>query len=247
VGIVAGLDKWQLVRIIMDDPGDDAREIFGEADVTNGISPIRRGAGRPTREQAEARHQELLDAALDLFLEHGFELATIEMIATRVSMTKRTVYARYADKASLFRAAVQRAIERQIVPQEVLEGFDKGDLAETLESIARLRIGQVMTPNGLRLQRIINTESYRFPEIFTANLVQSAKPVIDFVAGLLDRAAAAGQIGPTDAKLAASAFMSMVVGGQVRTIVSGRMPKRAEVDRKVRFTVRLLLDGLRPR
>ena len=84
-------------------------------------------------------------------------------------MTKRTVYARYADKASLFHAAVQRAIERQIVPQDVLAGFDKGDLAETLESIARLRIGQVMTPNGLRLQRIINTESYRFPEIFTDN------------------------------------------------------------------------------
>ena len=64
--------------------------------------------------------------------------------------------------------------------------MDKGDLAESLEAIARLRIEQVMTPNGLRLQRIINTESYRFPEIFTANFEQSGKPVIDFVAGLLD-------------------------------------------------------------
>ena len=41
--------------------------------------------------------------------------------------------------------------------------------------------------------------------------------------------------------------MSMVVGGQVRTIVSGRMPAQKELDEKVRFTVRLLLDGLRPR
>jgi TetR/AcrR family transcriptional repressor of mexJK operon len=176
----------------------------------NATSTMRRGAGRPTAEQAETRHEELLDAALDLFLGHGFELTTIEMVATRISMT---VYARYADKASLFRAAVQRAIERQIVPRDVLEGFDKGDLTETLEAVARLRIGQVMSPNGLRLQRIINTESYRFPEIFTANLEQSAKPVIDFVAGLLDRAIAAGQIFPTDSGLAASAFMSMVVGG----------------------------------
>jgi AcrR family transcriptional regulator len=208
---------------------------------------MRRGAGRPTTEQAEARHEELLDAALDLFLEHGFELATIEMIAARINMTKRTVYARYADKASLFRGAVQRAIERQIVPQHVLEGFDQGDLAATLESVARLRIGQVMTPNGLRLQRIINTESYRFPGIFTDNFEQSAKPVLDFVAGVLDRAIAAGQIAPTDSGFAASAFMSMVVGGQVRAIVSGRVPTRAELDRKVTFTVRLLLDGLRPR
>ena len=213
----------------------------------NAISTTRRGAGRPTPDQAEERRGELLDAALDLFLEHGFELTTIEMVAARINMTKRTVYARYPDKASLFGAAVQRAIERQIVPQNVLEDFDEGDLAETLASIARLRIGQVMTPNGLRLQRIINTESYRFPEIFTANLEQSARPVIDFVAGLLDRAIAAGQISPTDSGLAASAFMSMVVGGQVRAIVSGRLPTEAEMDMKVDFTVRLLLDGLRPR
>ena len=210
----------------------------------NATSTMRRGAGRPTTEQAEARHGELLDAALDLFLEHGFELTTIEMIAARISMTKRTVYARYADKASLFRGAVQRAIERQIVPRSVLEGFDQGDLTETLASIARLRIGQVMTPNGLRLQRIINTESYRFPEIFTANFEQSALPVMDFVAGLLDRAIAAGQIAPTDSGLAASAFMSMVISGQVRAIVSGRLPTEAEMDKKIYFTVRLLLDGL---
>jgi TetR/AcrR family transcriptional repressor of mexJK operon len=213
----------------------------------NAISTTRRGAGRPTPDQAEERRGELLDAALDLFLEHGFELTTIEMIAARINMTKRTVYARYPDKASLFGAAVQRAIERQIVPQNVLEDFDEGDLAETLASIARLRIGQVMTPNGLRLQRIINTESYRFPEIFTANLEQSARPVIDFVAGLLDRAITTGQISPTDSRLAASAFMSMVVGGQVRAIVSGRLPTEAEMDLRVDFTVRLLLDGLRPR
>ena len=220
---------------------------FSEGDLTHVTSAVRRGAGRPTREQAEARHEELLDAALEEFLQHGFELTTIEMVAARVSMTRRTVYARYADKGALFRAAVQRAIERQVVPQEVLAGFDQGNLAVTLESVARLRIGQVMTPNGLRLQRIINTESYRFPEIFTANLEQSAKPVMDFVAGVLDRAIAAGQISPTDCDFAASAFMSMVVGGQVRAIVNGRVPTRAELDKKVTFTVRLLLDGLRPR
>ncbi|MGH2930160.1 MAG: TetR/AcrR family transcriptional regulator C-terminal domain-containing protein, partial [Solirubrobacteraceae bacterium] len=164
-----------------------------------------------------------------------------------INMTKRTVYARYADKASLFRGAVQRAIERQVVPRHVLAGFDDGDLTETLASIARLRIGQVMTPNGLRLQRIINTESYRFPEIFTANYEQSARPVIDFVAGLLGRAIDAGQIAPTDSGLAASAFMSMVISGQVRAIVSGRALTEAEIDRKIYFTVHLLLDGLRPR
>ncbi|MEU1981042.1 TetR/AcrR family transcriptional regulator [Nocardia sp. NPDC019395] len=215
--------------------------------MTDAISPTRRGAGRPTREQAEARHRELLDTALKLFLENGFEMTTVEMIAKRVGMTKRTVYARYPDKAALFLTAVQRAIERQIVPRDVLEDLDRGDLAETLEAIGRLRIGQVMTPDGLRLQRVINAEGYRFPTIFKANVEQSARPLIEFVAGLLDRAIAAGDIAPTDTGLAANAFMSMVVGGSVRAIVSGSTPTSEQLDRKVHFTVHLLLDGLRPR
>ncbi|MCX4091902.1 TetR/AcrR family transcriptional regulator [Nocardia sp. alder85J] len=209
--------------------------------------PARRGAGRPTREQAEARHEELIDAALDLFLERGFELATVEAIAAQVNMTKRTVYARYPDKASLFRAAVRRATERQIVPKDVLEAMDDGDLCDTLEQVARLRIGQVMTTNGLRLQRILNTESYRFPEIFVENYTLSAGPVVDFVAGVLDRAIATGALAPTDSDQAARAFMAMVVGGQVRSIVAGRPPTPEQLEERVRFTVRLLLDGLRPR
>ncbi|MBO0852833.1 MAG: TetR/AcrR family transcriptional regulator, partial [Nocardia sp.] len=192
-----------------------------EARLTTAERP---GAGRPTREQAQARHEQLLDTALDLFLDNGFEQTTIEAIAAALGMTKRTVYARYRDKPALFRAAVQRAIERQVVPAEVLQSLDRGDLRETLEGIGRLRIRQVMTPNGLRLQRIINAEGYRFPEIFDANLRQSAIPVIDFVTGLLDRAVADGTIAPTNTALASSSFMSMVVGGQVRAIVSGTMP-----------------------
>ena len=210
-------------------------------------SPTRRGAGRPTREQAEARFEELLDTALDLFLMHGFELTTIEMIASAMNMTKRTVYAKFDDKAALFQAAVERAVERQVVPLKVLEGLDNGDLAETLEAIALMRIGQMMAPNGLRLQRIISTESYRFPQFFDWNFEHSARPLMQFVEGLFDRAIANGQIAQTDTHLASSAFMSLVVSGPVRIIVAGRPPKRAELERQVQYSVNLLLNGLRPR
>jgi TetR/AcrR family transcriptional regulator, mexJK operon transcriptional repressor len=217
------------------------------SDQTGSEGTPRRGAGRPTREQAEARLEELLDSALDHFLRHGFELATIDMIAAHVNMTKRTVYAKFEDKAGLFLAAVQRAIERQIVPKSILEGFDKGDLADTLRAIGRLRIEQVMTPNGMRLQHIIQSESYRFPQIFEANFQQSARPVMKFVADLLRRALSEGKIAPTEPDMAASAFMSMVVGGQVRSLVGGQTLTAAEIDARLNFSVDLLLNGLRPR
>lgn len=214
----------------------------------NELSAISRPrAGRPTREQAEARHEELLDRALDHFLDKGFEQATIEAIAADVGMTKRTVYARYADKASLFRAAVRRAIERYAISEERIRATDVGDLAQTLTNLAMLRIDLVSTPQGLKLQRIIQTESYRFPDIFTDTYEIGALPTIKFMARLLKRETAAGNLALDDPFAAANAFMSMVVTGPVRYILAASPLPPEELEKRVAFGVRLFLDGARPR
>lgn len=57
--------------------------------------------GRPTREQADQRHEQLLDSAQAVFLDKGFEQTTMENIAALVGMTKRTVHARHADKGEM--------------------------------------------------------------------------------------------------------------------------------------------------
>lgn len=211
---------------------------------------VRGKAGRPTREQAEARQHALLETALDHFLDKGFEQATIEAIAQDVSMTKRTVYARYPDKVSLFRAAVNLAIERYIVPPEVIEATDKGDIEETLIAIALLRVGQVLTPDGLKLQRIINSESYRFPDIFAPFYGLASQPTVRFLASLLERETRAGRLALGEPEKAANVFMSMVVGGPVRAIVlAGSRPalSRGELEDRTRYAVRLFLNGARPR
>lgn len=207
----------------------------------------RPGAGRPTREQAEARHAELLDSALDMFLDRGFELTTMEGVAAAVGMTKRTVYARYTGKAALFRGTVQRAIERTMVAHERLEALDQDDLEETLKAVAHLRVANVMTPEGLKLQRIINTESYRFPDIFNMSFTQTGQPVIDFLARLLRRHNDTGAIRVERPDMAANVFMSMVVSGPVRIIVSGNQLSQSEIDDRIDFAVRLFLNGARQR
>lgn len=204
-------------------------------------------AGRPTREQALVRQAELLDCALDHFLEKGFEQATIEAIAANVGMTKRTVYARYPEKASLFRAATRLAIERLVVPGDKLEALDRGDLEQTLTGVARFRVSQLMTPAGLRLQRIINTESYRFPEIFTWSYEMGALPIVEFLASIFARETASGRLALDEPVMAANVFMSMVVSGPVRIIVSGNRLAQKEIDERLRFSIRLFLDGARPR
>jgi AcrR family transcriptional regulator len=207
----------------------------------------RPGAGRPTREQAELRHQELLDRALELFLENGFELTTIEAIAASVGMTKRTVYARYPDKRALFKATVQRAIERWIVPLDVFRAVESDDLHATLTEFARIRLANAVSPAGLRLQRIINAESYRFPEIATMMHEQGTWQVIDYLADLLRRHQRAGTLRPFKAGRAATAFLSMVVGGAARGVVLGRPADKKGFEEHIRLCVDLFLDGARPR
>ncbi len=216
--------------------------------LTDQAMPIARTrSGRPTREQAEARQDELLEAALDHFLDRGYETATIEAIAAEVGMTKRTVYARYPEKAALFRAAVHRAIERYSITDERIQATDCGDLEQTLHNIARLRIDLVASPQGLKLQRIINTESYRFPEIFTQTYELGALPTVHFLADLLARETASGSLALDDPGLAANVFMSMVVSGPVRFIVSGNALGEKEIDERIAFAVRLFLNGARSR
>lgn len=203
---------------------------------------LQRG-GRPTREQAKARHDALLETALDHFLDKGFEQATIDGIARDVGMTKRTIYARYADKTALFLAAVGLAIDRFTVPQAQIDATDTGDLEQTLVAIGWLRVEQVMTDNGLKLQRIINAESYRFPMIFSQSYEQSSLPTVRFLAALLERETAAGHLTIDAPVAAAGVFMSMVVGGPVRTITLGTPLNREEIDARIRYAVRLFLTG----
>ena len=216
-------------------------------DAERKAEPRRRGGGRPTREQAKQRHEELLDGALEHFLAHGFERATIEAIAASLNMTKRTVYARYPDKAALFLAAVHRAIEQMLVPEGTFARFEHDSLEETLKAVTRWRVGHLMTPAGMRLQRVIGTESFRFPEIFTQSFEIGTMPVVEFIANQLRRHAVPGTLAHSRARKAATGFMSMTVGSIFRVLVSGNRLSENEIEEHIDFTVGLFLEGVQVR
>ncbi|MET0241079.1 MAG: TetR/AcrR family transcriptional regulator [Sphingobium sp.] len=210
-------------------------------------APARTRIGRPTRKEAEQRHAEMLETALDMFLEKGFEQTTIDAIASTLGMTKRTIYARYEDKAALFKAAVQQAIERWIMPDETLASLETDDLEGSLFAIARMRVAHVLTPQGMKMQRILAAEAYRFPEIFTAAYDQGSKPVIAFLAGLLQRHHDAGAIDVPRPFMAATVFLGMVVGGPTRPVAVGIKPDPAAVEDRLTFSVKLFLEGVKRR
>ena len=114
-------------------------------------------------------------------------------------------------------------------------------------AIARLRIADLSTPEGVRLRRIITTESYRFPDLLMLSYSQGAQPVHDHLADLLRQHDSAGAICVDRPDMAASLFMTMVLGGPIRLVGSPQPMSAAEVDDWVRAAVRLFLNGIRTR
>jgi TetR/AcrR family transcriptional repressor of mexJK operon len=171
----------------------------------------------------------------------------MEEIAIQVGMSKRTVYARYQDKAALFKASVRRAIESYTMPRATLDAVATDDLKKTLAAVARLRIANIATPVATKLQRILSAQSYRFPELFTAAFEEGAGPTVSFLSDLFMRYSRKGEIEVAEPQRAATAFLSLAAGAPARIIVSGNRLDAREVEKHIRFAVNLFLLGIRRR
>src|SRR6266699_4535907 len=75
--------------------------------------------GRPSRQHAARLGERILDAATHLFMSHGYGATSIEAVARRARVSKRTFYHRFDDKPALFVAVVHRIIDRLRSPGDV--------------------------------------------------------------------------------------------------------------------------------
>ncbi|MEW9854387.1 TetR/AcrR family transcriptional regulator [Novosphingobium sp. M1R2S20] len=211
----------------------ERRRAAGAQDAQGSVA---RRPGRPS-----LSNEELLDKALDLFLEKGFEGTSIDAITAAAGMAKRTVYARYGDKTRLFKAALSRAIDEWIVPVERLRALEQEDFEQTLVLIGDTLVANVLSPAGLRLLRLTNAESVRTPEISAENVRSGTAPTLDYLAGLLERRL---QLPAPHAQEAAQAFLNLIVAGPANSAAWGQVLDPGSVERQTRFGVRLFLHGI---
>jgi AcrR family transcriptional regulator len=202
-----------------------------------------RRPGRPTRQQIEARNQELLEQALDMFLKRGFEGTTVEAIIEAVGMSRRTFQNRYGDKITLFKAALERAIGDYVEPPERLRAVESENLEETLIAVAKLMVAKIRSPNGLRLARIANAEIFRLPEIATYLWERTAAVSLDYLTDLFLRRLWPTPHNPQTAKDVALAFLILVVEGSFQTLEWDSVSDE-EFDRQLSYRTKLFLDGL---
>ncbi|MET0371881.1 MAG: TetR/AcrR family transcriptional regulator [Sphingobium sp.] len=71
-----------------------------------------RRRGRPSVREAAAISDALLTAATDLFLAHGFEQTSMDMVSARVGVPRSTLYKRFSDKRALLREVIAVRVKR---------------------------------------------------------------------------------------------------------------------------------------
>ena len=202
--------------------------------------------GRPSRADALRLRDRILAAATELFLAEGYGSTTIEAVAARAGISKRTFYDRFEDKAVLFAAVVHRIIEHIRPPPNVplLVG---ATLPDVLRRLAGMILRAALDPKAIALQRLVNAESVRFPELVRAVASDGAtNEATTLIADLLARELRPSKQSAEMRAFAAAQFIFMVVSlPQRRAMGFGAPMTPPELDAWADKVVGLFLDGCR--
>ncbi|MGO9604572.1 MAG: TetR/AcrR family transcriptional regulator [Candidatus Binataceae bacterium] len=147
-------------------------------------------AGRPSR-TAAAKAPQILDVALDVFTLHGYQTASMDMIAAQASMSKQTLYRYFGSKEQLFVHVVQALIERSPVRMPALVGGGGRALRSLLIAFANQLATAFCDPKTVQAFRLVISEGARrsnLGQLFYAEITKvAAHPLAARLAVAADR------------------------------------------------------------
>jgi len=202
----------------------------------------RRTVGRPTAAESAERIEKLLDIAAEVFLENGFDGASVDEIARRANASKQTLYSRYPTKAELFSAVMKRRSEAGFAILSDIGHSDK-PIREVLETYANILIFPLIDRDTLRFLRAIIATAETFPDLAKSFWNMGPKRVYEMVPELLSDRMKKGELRRDDPVQAAYLFISMCTGrfwSQGLFAVRPRVSK-AEVDEYIQSVVQSFL------
>ncbi|MBC7453181.1 MAG: TetR/AcrR family transcriptional regulator [Massilia sp.] len=146
----------------------------------------------------DARPQELLAAALDLFVEHGFASTRLEDVARRAGVSKGTLYLYFANKEELFKAVVRDSIVPFIgAAEENIASFE-GHSADLLRSVMRHWWQRLGATKASGISKLMMAEAVNFPDIACFYQQEVIARGSTMISSMLDRALARGEFRPID-------------------------------------------------
>ena len=205
--------------------------------------------GRPPREHAGRVEERILDAAGRVFLEHGFQGASVDEIADAASAGKPTIYARFPNKQALFTAVIERLVRRNTSHYALSCAGES--IENRLDALAAIILTRVLAAETIGLIRVAVAEARRFPDLATSVSCMGRQRQIEAVASAFGELAASDAIGASPAfaedKLTETArrFLDLVALPMLMRALFGEdlAALRAEIEPQASRAVAFFLAG----
>jgi TetR/AcrR family transcriptional regulator, mexJK operon transcriptional repressor len=126
-------------------------------------APSRRG--RPTAERVAAIDAAIRTAALEIFVEVGFEAASMDAIAAAAKVSKGTLYARYDSKEPLFRAILEQQLEEWGQRSSQRERPRIDGIEAMLRDYARAIVAVQKWPEFRRIATLLESSARTVPDL----------------------------------------------------------------------------------
>jgi AcrR family transcriptional regulator len=180
--------------------------------------PAAQRAPKPARArkvEPQARRQAILDAALSVFAERGFEAARLEDVAARAGVAKGTLYLYFRDKEALFEELVRSAVSPIIEAVSKAASAPDVPASAILETFFALFQKEVLGTKRKLLLRLIIAEGPRFPRVAEFYHREVVTRGIGLMRKVAERAAQQGEFTSD----AAARFPQLIVAPLILAVV----------------------------
>ncbi len=149
----------------------------------------------------EARPGELLDAALDLFVEKGFAATRSEEVAARAGVSKGTLFLYFPSKEELFKAVVrENMVRHQTEGAEEIARFE-GPTAALLQYLMLEWWRRYGATKASGISKLVMSEASNFPDLARFFQEEVVTPGHAMIRSVLQRGIERGEFRPVDMDL----------------------------------------------
>jgi len=200
------------------------------------------------RRRKDARPEEIISAALDVFTDRGFAATKLEDVARRAGVTNGTIYLYFDSKEALFKALIRQTIVPVIAQGEAIAQSFTGSARELFERLVREYWRLVGETSLVGIPKLMISEAANFPELARFYYEEVVTRGHRLMAGVIERGIKAGEFRPVNVVLAAKLAMSPLMHAVIaRKAFAACMPEGFDVDSYLNTHIDLYLNGISTR
>ena len=194
------------------------------------------------------RPKEILEAALELFVEKGFAGTRLDDVADRAGLSKAAIYLYFDDKLALFQGVIRQAVISNFGTVEGMLAAHRGPEAALIPPLLQFMASRIEDTPLASIAKLVIAESRAFPEIGRFYLKEVIGRGIPIFEGLISRGIAQGEFREVDPVLTVRSLVgAMLLAGVWKTVFEPIGAEKLDVRALARHHADLMLHALMPR